>query len=163
MWIAVLFKKKKKKCRGRGKWWYQMKCLGSALVWEVIEMLALFWLDNSGPNPSVPMQFQMISPMEAMLLRWHGWFRRAFPVTHLPFRKHVVLGEPVCHDTVLRDQQMLQAPSQSSLPVLGKAGYYWLSQWDHLPMVNRHSTWTGSCRIGLLHDRKLLERINEAA
>lgn len=60
-------KKKKKSAEEGGN--TDIKCSGSALVWEVIEMLALSWLDNSGPNPSVPMQFQIISPMGAMLLR----------------------------------------------------------------------------------------------
>lgn len=138
MWIAVFFKKKKKKVQRNGEMLFLCvqrylifrKCIGLGDDWNG---LALPWLDNSGPNPSAPMQFQMISPMGTMLLRWRGWLRRAFPVTHLRFRKHAVLCQPVCHDTVLRDQQMLRAPSQSSLPVLRKAGYYWLSQRDHLP------------------------------
>lgn len=100
MWIAV-FLKKKKKVQRKGEILflsvqrYQMfrKCIGLGDDWNG---LALPWLDNSGPNPSAPMQFQMISSMGAVLLRWHAWFRRAFPVTHLPFRKHAVLCEPVC-------------------------------------------------------------------
>lgn len=89
-----------------------IQCSGSALVQGMVEV-TLPWLDNGGPNPSAPTGFWRFLPvgggvdasegLSLLLASWKGLC-------------------PACSRYLLRDRQMLQALSQSSLPVLGRSG-----------------------------------------